>query len=85
MEISTQNKMKIYKLLSLINLFLIILTRISHGKNSLVLVNECDCLIHNVKYSNEYLYASNNIFTREILQIQNPDHNIYTSVVKTVE
>ena len=79
-------KMKIYKFWLEINLFLIIQTRISHEKYPFVSVNKYNCLIHNVKYSNEYLYASNNIFRRdEILQIQNPDHNIYTIWFESID
>ena len=44
-----------------------------------------NCIINNLKYSDEYLYASNNIFTTGILIIKNPHHNIYTIPIESVD
>ena len=44
-----------------------------------------DCLIYNQKYSNEYLFASNNIFTAGIINVQNPNHNVYSIPKESVD
>ena len=49
------------------------------------IVAQSNCLIHNLKYSNEYLYASNNIFTTGLINIKNPHHNMYTIPIESVD
>ena len=44
-----------------------------------------DCLIYNQKYSNKYLFASNNIFTAGIINVQNPNHNVYSIPKESVD
>ena len=70
----------ISKILFIINVLVIIQIKTSSCNYS-----QRTCLIRSFKYSNEYLYASNNIFTGEILQIQNPSHNIYTIPLESVD
>ena len=43
-----------------------------------------DCLIHNQKYSYEYLYASNDIFT-DVFRNLSPFHNVYTVHIGSVD
>ena len=43
-----------------------------------------NCLIHNQKYSFEYLYASDKVFT-DIIKIQNPHRNIFTNPIGMVD
>ena len=49
------------------------------------IVGQDNCLIHNLKYSNEYLYASNNIFTTGLINVKNPYHCIYTIPIDSVD
>ena len=70
----------------MIKLFLFITIIIYHAKISVCeFSSKSDCLIYNQKYSNEYLYASNNIFSTVILNIQNPNHCIYTIPFESVD
>ena len=62
--------------------FTIIFVQIKQKSCQFSVKKPIDCLIHNQKYSHEYLYASNNIFITDLLKIH---HKIYTISIKSLE
>ena len=72
-----------FKKFGTIIFWLIIQTKIRLCKSEIE--KESNCLIHNLKYSYEYLYASNNIFTTGLINVKNPYHCIYTIPIDSVD
>jgi hypothetical protein len=77
--------MIIKKLLSIIKSLIIIQSKLTICEFLEQKETPINCVLHNIKYSNEYLYASNNIFTTDIINYKNPNHNIYIVPDKSVD